>query len=185
MVNGLNFQQGEISLALFWRPYLSRYQVTRSKVEPPDLRGRYIYVVWSRQVAVIRRAEKPEPVGQRLKHSLSKNQAGFFCLSLQNGEYEILLPETARAIDIQVLGHLRQFVNSLFLEHRDVRAFLCCLTFACHDIRAFSLSVYESEVIRSVIQVSFEKDSGLQIVSVFFYPIPASRQTGLIRLMPC
>jgi hypothetical protein len=70
-VDGLNLDECEISLTFFRRPYLPAHKVTRAKVEPPNLRRRDVYIVWTWQIVALLRPQKAETVRQNFKYPLS------------------------------------------------------------------------------------------------------------------
>jgi len=54
-VDRFHFKEGKIAFAFLWRPDLTGNRVARLQVEPPDLRGGNIDVVWPWEIVVIGR----------------------------------------------------------------------------------------------------------------------------------
>src|SRR5205823_6788308 len=69
---------------------------------------------------VIGRAQEPVALGQDLENSLGEDQTALLGLRLENLEDELLLPEAARALQIQLLSHAQELGNGLALEFHDV-----------------------------------------------------------------
>src|SRR5205814_3345371 len=74
-VDRFDFDQREVTLALFRRTHLTGDGVARAEIKSANLRRRNVNVVGTRQVVVLRRAKESESVRQALKHPLGKNQS--------------------------------------------------------------------------------------------------------------
>ena len=62
-INFVNFEESEVSFAIFRRPYLSRNTIAGTQIKTPNLAVRNVDVVGTCQIACIVGAEKTEAIG--------------------------------------------------------------------------------------------------------------------------
>ena len=124
VVDLLDFQEREVPLALLRGPYLAGDNVSRAQVEPPYLRGGYVYVVRARKVVVVRRAEKPEAVREGLEHAFAVYHPVLFALGLQEGEDQVLLAHARGLLYIILLGERCKLVDLFLLKFLKVHTIL-------------------------------------------------------------
>jgi hypothetical protein len=66
-----------------------------AQAEPANLRRADVDVIGARQIAVLRAAQEPEPVGQDLEHALAVHHPGLVDALLEYLEDQVLLLQTA------------------------------------------------------------------------------------------
>ncbi len=76
----------------------------------------------TRQVVVIRSAKKTESVRQHLENALGKDEPALLGLRLEDLKNQLLLAHAGGAGDGKVLRNLRELLNALVLQLRDVEA---------------------------------------------------------------
>ena len=116
VVDELDLEERKVPLALLRSSNLPRYDISGPQVEAANLAWGDIDVVGSMEVVRVGSSEEPETVGQDFKHTIRRDCTVLFCLRLQDGENEFLLTHRRDAVDVEVLGKLREFANALFLE---------------------------------------------------------------------
>src|SRR5258706_2080578 len=115
-IDGVDFDEREVTLALFRRPDLSGDSITGAKIEAPYLRRRYVNVVRPGQVVVLGRAQETESVRQAFQDALGENEAALLSLRLQNLENQLLLAKTGGAHDSEVLRNLVEILDAHVFE---------------------------------------------------------------------
>src|SRR4029079_16533283 len=103
-VERFDFDQREISLAFLRRSNLTGHRAAGLQIELADLRGRYVDVVWTRQVVVIGRAQEAEPVRQHLEDALGEDEAALLGLRLQDLKNQILFAHAGSPGHVLFLG---------------------------------------------------------------------------------
>ncbi|MCY1407255.1 hypothetical protein D9M71_225500 [compost metagenome] len=119
-VDRVDFQQGEIPLAFFWRANLADDGVAGAQVETTDLAWGDVDIVWAGQVGSIRRTQEAEAVLENLQHAITGDFLTAFCMLLQQGENHILLARTGHIFYAHLFGHFEQIGNRLLLEFSQV-----------------------------------------------------------------
>ncbi|MNE24822.1 hypothetical protein D3C80_1181250 [compost metagenome] len=119
-VDGVDFQQGEVTLAFFWRADLTNDGVAGTQVEATDLAWRDIDVVRAGQVRGISRAQEAEAVLENLQHAVTGDFLAAFRMLFQQGENHILLARTGHIFYAHLFGHFEQIGNRLLLEFSQV-----------------------------------------------------------------
>ena len=124
VVDRLDLEQGEVALAFLRRADLAGDDVAGAQVEAADLARRDVDVVRAGQVVVVGGAQKAEAVGQDLEHAFAVDEAVLLGLRAEDGEDQLLLAHVGGALDVEVLGDLRQLADLLFLERLEVEGAL-------------------------------------------------------------
>ena len=120
VVDQLDLQESEVTLRVLWRPDLTGNRVACSQIETPDLGRRNINVVGTGQVVRVRGSQKTKAVRQDLQNAFPVNQPVSFRVGLQQGKDEILLVHAGGALDGEIPGHGRQFIDLHFLEFNKI-----------------------------------------------------------------
>src|SRR5690625_3082931 len=103
VVDFVDFQQREITLALFRRPYLAGDRVARAQTEATDLAGGDVNVIRAGQVGAVGGAQKAEAVLQYLQHSVAVYVLAGFCAGLEERKDYILFARPRHSLDIEGL----------------------------------------------------------------------------------
>ena len=122
VVDRLDLQQREVALAFLRRADLTGHDVAGAQIEAADLARGDVDVVGTRQVVVVGSAEEPEAVGQDLQHALAVDEAALFGLRAEDREDQLLLAHRRCALDVEVLGDLRELADLLRLQRLQVEA---------------------------------------------------------------
>jgi hypothetical protein len=121
-VDRLDLEEREVAFALLGRTDLSGDRVAGAEVEASDLRGGDVDVVRAREVVLVRCAQEPESVRERLEHALREDLPLLLGLRLEDGEDQILLAHAGGVLDVHVFRQLGELVDLLLLELLDVEA---------------------------------------------------------------
>ncbi len=113
-VDGFDFDEREVALAVLRRTHLPGDGVARAQIELSNLRRRDVDVVRARQIVVLRRAEESETVRQAFQHAFGEDESVLFGLRAEDLENQFLFAHAARAGDGQIFGDLGQ-VGDVFL----------------------------------------------------------------------
>ena len=114
-VDGFDFDQREVTLAILGRTHLAGDGVAGAEIELADLRRRNVNVVRAGEVVVFRRAEKSESVGETFEDAFGEDQTIFLRLGAEDLEDQLLFAHAAGAGDIQFLGDLGEVGDIFFL----------------------------------------------------------------------
>jgi hypothetical protein len=113
-IDGFDFDQREITLAIFGRADLAGDGVTGAKIELADLRRRNIDVVGAGKIVVFRRAEKTESIGETFEDTFGEDQSVLLRLGAQDLEDQLLFAHAAGARDVEFLGDLGEVGDVFF-----------------------------------------------------------------------
>ena len=120
-VDGFDFDQREVTLALFRRTNLAADRVAGAQIELANLRWRDIDVVRAGQIVVLGRAQKTKTIRQGLQHTLGKDEPALFGLRGQNLENQFLLAHSGSAGDVHGLGDLGQRRDGHVFQRGEVK----------------------------------------------------------------
>ena len=115
-IDGLDFDQREVALAVLGRAHLAGDGVAGAQIELANLRGRDVDIVRARQIVVLGRAQEAEAVRQAFQHAFAEDQPVLFGLRAQDLENQFLLAHAAGAGDGQILGDFRQVGDVFFFQ---------------------------------------------------------------------
>ncbi len=118
-VDRLDTQQREVPLALLGRPDRAADRHPATKPEPADLAWRNINIIRPGQVALLGRAQEPEPVGHRLERALAVHDALTRRPRLEHLEDQVLLGDVLEILEALLLGDPEQLVELHPLELTD------------------------------------------------------------------
>ena len=105
-VDRLDFDHGEVALAVLGQADLADDGVAGAQVELADLRRRHVDVVLARQVALFGAAQEAEAVGQHFEDTLGVDAAVALDLGLKNLVDHVALGHVVRAADANILSEL-------------------------------------------------------------------------------
>src|SRR5262249_21623144 len=117
-VDGLDTQQTEILLVLFWRPHLSGDHIAGTQVKATNLRLRDIDILMTGGQALT--AQEAKTIFDGGQHATAKDVALAFGLGLQQTEDEIVFAQSAVARQIQLASQIAQFCQRFGLKLNDV-----------------------------------------------------------------
>lgn len=115
VVDFVDFQQGKIALAFFWRANLTGNGVTCAEVEAADLARGYVDVVGTGEVGTVSRAEETESILQYLEHAVAEDIFSAFRMLLQNGEDNVLLAHAGKVFQPHIFAESNQLRNRRIL----------------------------------------------------------------------
>src|SRR5204863_466504 len=121
-VDRLDLEEREVPLRVLRRTDLAGDGVAGAQVEASYLGGGNVDIVRPRQVVVVGGAEEPEAIRQDLEHALGEDETVLLGLGLEDLEDELLLPEPAQVLDVQIAGDLIQLGDASLLQLRQVHA---------------------------------------------------------------
>ena len=90
-VDGFDFDQREVALAVLRRTNLAGDGVAGAKIEFADLRGRDVDVVRAGEIVVFGGAEKAEAIGETFEDAFGEDQTVLFGLGAEDLEDQLLL----------------------------------------------------------------------------------------------
>ncbi len=134
-VNGFDFDESEVALAVLGRTHLAGDGVAGAQVKFADLRRGDVDVVGAGEVVVFRGAEEAEAVGEAFEDAFRKDQAAFLRLRAENLKDQLLLAHAAGAGNVKFLGDLGEVGDVLFFQLSQADADLIvsfCTGFFCH-----------------------------------------------------
>ena len=117
-IDSVDFQQGEIALALFRWPYGSNHIVTRAQVKATDLARGNIDIVGARKIGAVCRTQEAKAILQDLQNAIATNFFTAARMALQQGKNHVLLAGARGIFYPHALSHFDQFSNGFFLEIR-------------------------------------------------------------------
>ncbi len=103
-IDGVDFQQGEIALALLRAPDLPFDRIAGAQAKPSYLAGADIDVVGTSQIVGVGRAQEAEAVQQHLDHANAGDIDVTGRQLLEDREHELLLAQGARILDLDFFG---------------------------------------------------------------------------------
>ena len=121
-VDGFDFDQSEVALAIFGRANLAGDGVAGAQVEFANLRRRNVDVVGAGEIVVLRGAEKTETVGEAFEDAFGEDEAVLFGLGAEDLEDQFLLAHAAGAGDVEFLGDLGEIGDVFFFEFSKANA---------------------------------------------------------------
>ena len=116
-VDGLHAQQAEELLVVLWRPHLTADAVAGAKTEAANLRLRDVDVIRAGKES--RTAQKTEAVFDDLEDAVAEDLPIFLRLRAQQTHHLFLLRQATKRRNLEVSGHLGQFLGRLGLELGD------------------------------------------------------------------
>ncbi|MNQ54555.1 hypothetical protein D3C85_686240 [compost metagenome] len=116
VVDRVDLEQGEVTLAFFRRADLANDGVAGTQVEAADLARRDVNVVGAGQVGSVRGAEEAETVLENLQHAITGDFLTAFSVFFQQRENHVLLARTSHAFQAHLFGEFQQFGDRLLLE---------------------------------------------------------------------
>ncbi|MNH19638.1 hypothetical protein D3C79_793800 [compost metagenome] len=119
-VDGVDLQQGEVTLPFLRRADLADDGVAGTQVETADLAGRDVDIVRAGQVGRISRTQETETILENLQHAVTRDLFAAFRVLLQQGENHVLFARTGHVFDAHLFGHFQQIGNRLLLEFSQV-----------------------------------------------------------------
>jgi hypothetical protein len=115
-IDGVDLEQREIALSVLGTADVSVDGIAGSQSEPPDLRGRYVDVVGTRQVVGFRRPQKAEPVGQHLDDAFADNIDFAVGQLFKDRKHQFLFAHRARVLNFELFGKAKQLGRRLGLK---------------------------------------------------------------------
>ena len=130
-----NFQEGVITFAFFRWANLASYSITCTKIEPPDLGRGHIDIIRSRQIVIIRCAEKSKTVWQCFQNTCSINDTFAPCLCLQQSEKQFLSAHAVGIFNVILTGNFYKRIYIFFLKFNQIE----CIRFGNNFVIVFCI----------------------------------------------
>ncbi len=119
-VDGIDLQQGEVTLPFLRRADLANDGIAGTQVEAADLARRNVDIVRAGQVGRISRTQETETILENLQHAVTRDLFAAFRMLFQQGENHVLLARTGHVLDAHLFGHFQKIGNRLLLEFSQV-----------------------------------------------------------------
>ena len=103
-INKIHLQQRKVALAFLRTSNKSLDGVTGSQPKTTNLRWRYIYIVWSREIIRVWRSKKTKPIRENLDYPLSDYLNVPRCQLFKYGEHQLLFPHYGSVFNLVLLG---------------------------------------------------------------------------------
>ena len=91
------------------------------EAKPPNLAGRYVNVIWAREIVVVGTAEKSKAVGQDFERPFAEHESVKLDPFLEDLKDQILLLESGAFRNVLLLGQLHKLADRHSLELGDVK----------------------------------------------------------------
>ncbi len=115
-IDGVDFDEGKISLAVFRRANLAIDGVAIAQAKAADLVGRHIDVVGAGEVIRLRAAQKAEPVRQDFDDACAADLDAALGQLFQDREHHVLRAQGVRVLHLQLLSIGEEFSRRFALQ---------------------------------------------------------------------